>query len=79
LLASKLCVLSALQQALCSCITSVVYQVAVRTEEINISGGLIRQKMKYERFLAKSHNTNPRRGPYHFRAPSKIFWRTIRG
>merc|ERR1719497_302922 len=24
-------------------------------------------------------NSNPRRGPYHFRAPSKIIWRTIRG
>jgi large subunit ribosomal protein L13Ae len=23
--------------------------------------------------------TNPSRGPYHFRAPSKILWRTIRG
>lgn len=24
-------------------------------------------------------NTNPSRGPYHFRAPAKIFWRTVRG
>ena len=24
-------------------------------------------------------NTNPSHGPYHFRAPSKIFWRTVRG
>ena len=24
-------------------------------------------------------NTNPRRGPYHYRAPSRIVWRTIRG
>ncbi|XP_016061543.1 PREDICTED: 60S ribosomal protein L13a isoform X3 [Miniopterus natalensis] len=24
-------------------------------------------------------NTNPSRGPYHFRAPSRIFWRTVRG
>ncbi|XP_063116659.1 large ribosomal subunit protein uL13-like [Cavia porcellus] len=24
-------------------------------------------------------NTNPSRGPYHFRAPSHIFWRTVRG
>jgi hypothetical protein len=22
---------------------------------------------------------NPARGPYHFRAPSKILWRTVRG
>lgn len=42
--------------------------VVVRAEEMVISGGLIRQKMKYERFLAKSHNSNPRRcGPIHYR------------
>lgn len=54
-------------------------QVIVRCEEINLSGGLVRQKRKYERFLQKRHNTNPSRGPYHYRAPSRIFWRTVRG
>lgn len=54
-------------------------QVVVRCEEINISGGLVRQKMKYERFLRKRMNTNPTRGPFHFRAPSRILWRTVRG
>ena len=54
-------------------------QVVVRAEEITISGGLVRQKMKYERFLRKRMNSNPRKGPYHFRAPSRIFWRTVRG
>lgn len=54
-------------------------QVIVRAEEISISGGLVRQKMKYERFLQKRMNTNPSRGPFHFRAPSRIFWRTVRG
>merc|ERR1711897_69469 len=24
-------------------------------------------------------NSNPSKGPYHFRAPAKIFWRTVRG
>ncbi len=24
-------------------------------------------------------NTNPRRGPFHFKAPSRILWRAIRG
>lgn len=24
-------------------------------------------------------NTNPSHGPYHYRAPAKIFWRTVRG
>ncbi|KAJ4778510.1 60S ribosomal protein L13a [Rhynchospora pubera] len=35
--------------------------------------------MKYLRFLRKRMNTKPSHGPIHFRAPSKILWRTIRG
>lgn len=53
--------------------------VAVRCEEICMSGGLVRQKMKYMRFLRKRMNTKPSHGPIHFRAPAKIFWRTVRG
>jgi large subunit ribosomal protein L13Ae len=29
--------------------------------------------------LRKRHLTNPTKGPYHFRAPARILWRTIRG
>ena len=54
-------------------------QVIVRCEEMCISGGLVRQKAKYERFLRKRMNTQPKKGPIHFRAPSRIIWRTIRG
>ncbi|VFQ86309.1 unnamed protein product [Cuscuta campestris] len=53
--------------------------VVVRCEEICQSGGLVRQKMKYHRFLRKRMNTKPSHGPIHHRAPSKILWRTIRG
>ncbi|EOA25444.1 hypothetical protein CARUB_v10018781mg, partial [Capsella rubella] len=53
--------------------------VIVRCEEICLSGGLVRQKMKYMRFLRKRMNTKPSHGPIYFRAPSKIFWRTVRG
>ena len=53
--------------------------VVVRCEEICISGGLVRQKMKYMRFLRKCMNTKPSYGPIHFRAPAKILWRIIRG
>ncbi|KAL8143866.1 hypothetical protein V2J09_016898 [Rumex salicifolius] len=53
--------------------------VVVRCEEIALSGGLVRQKMKYLRFLRKRMNTKPSHGPIHFRAPAKIFWRTTRG
>ncbi|KAG8098197.1 hypothetical protein GUJ93_ZPchr0013g38015 [Zizania palustris] len=53
--------------------------VVVRCEEICMSGGLVRQKMKYLRFLRKRMNTKPSHGPIHFRSPAKILWRTIRG
>ena len=53
--------------------------VVVRCEELCISGGLVRQKMKYMRFLRKRMNTKPSHGPIHFRAPAKILWRTVRG
>ncbi|NXP69195.1 RL13A protein, partial [Chloropsis cyanopogon] len=35
--------------------------------------------VKFLAFLRKRMNTNPSRGPFHFRAPSRIFWRTVRG
>jgi len=53
--------------------------VIVRCEGINISGSFYRNKLKYLSFLKKRCNVNPARGPFHFRAPSKIFWRTVRG
>lgn len=30
-------------------------------------------------FLRKKHLTNPKKGQFHFRRPSKILWRTVRG
>ncbi|KAL1138672.1 hypothetical protein AAG570_008734 [Ranatra chinensis] len=53
--------------------------VVVRTEQINISGNFFRSKLKYLSFLRKRCNVNPARGPFHFRAPSKILYRTVRG
>merc|ERR1712039_733834 len=38
-----------------------------------------RAKLKYANFKRKHTNSNPRHGPFHQRAPSKILWRTIRG
>lgn len=38
-----------------------------------------RNKIIFHRFLRKRTLTNPKRGPIHFRSPSKIFWRTLRG
>lgn len=36
-----------------------------------------RNKVKYAQFVKKRINTNPRRGPFHFRSPARIFWRTV--
>merc|ERR1711972_1143155 len=51
----------------------------VRCEDINFSGSLYRAKLKYANFKRKTTNSNPRHGPYHYRAPARILWRTIRG
>ena len=51
----------------------------VRCEDLNISGSLYRNKLKYASFRKKHMNTNPKQGPLHYRSPSKILWRTIRG
>merc|ERR1711935_80450 len=53
--------------------------VCVRTEDINISGSLFRNKIKFEYFLKKRMLTNPKKGPIHFRSPARILWRTVRG
>ncbi len=39
----------------------------------------MRNKTKFAYFIQKRMNTNPSRGPFHFRSPARIFWRTVRG
>lgn len=53
--------------------------VIVRAENINLTGSFPRNKLKYMKFLRKRIISNPSHGFKHFRAPSKIFWRTVRG
>ena len=53
--------------------------VVLRCERICVSGSMIRNKMKWSRFLNKRHLSNPKKGPFHLRAPSRMFWRTVRG
>ena len=53
--------------------------VVVRCEAINKSGSLFRNKLKFNEFLKKHKSSNHRRGAFHFRTPSRIFWRTVRG
>ncbi|XP_055382971.1 60S ribosomal protein L13a [Condylostylus longicornis] len=51
----------------------------VRCEELNLSGHFYRNKIKYLAYLRKRCNVNPARGPYHFRAPCRIFYKAVRG
>merc|ERR1712194_502284 len=51
----------------------------VRCEQINISNSLYRQQLKRDAFNRLTNNVNPKKGPFHYRSPSKIFWRVIRG
>ena len=53
--------------------------VIVRCEKILISGSLYRHKVMYSEFLRKRMLSNPRRGIVHWKAPSRLVWRTIRG
>ncbi|KAB7505277.1 60S ribosomal protein L13a [Armadillidium nasatum] len=53
--------------------------VVLRCEDLNYSGSFFRNRLKYLDFLHKRCNVNPKRGPFHHRAPAKIFQRTVRG
>jgi len=53
--------------------------VVVRTESINISGSLFRNKIKFSAYKRKKMVHNPSRGAVHYRAPSRIFWKAVRG
>ena len=54
--------------------------VVVRAEELNITGPLERNLRAYAQFVNRISNTNPwRGGPWHYKNPSKIFWRAVRG
>ncbi|RDA92918.1 hypothetical protein CP533_3895 [Ophiocordyceps camponoti-saundersi (nom. inval.)] len=54
--------------------------VVVRCEALNISGEFFRAKLKYHAYLRKMTRYNPTRGgPFHFRAPSRVFYKAVRG
>jgi hypothetical protein len=38
-----------------------------------------RNKIKFLAYLRKRCNVNPARGPFHFRAPSRMLWKAVRG
>lgn len=53
--------------------------VVVRCEQLNVSGELFRNKWKYQDYLRKKTSFNRLRGPFHFRAPSRIFYKAVKG
>lgn len=53
--------------------------VAVRCEELNISGAIWRNKIKFLQYVGKKTRTNPKRGPIHFHSPSKMLVKVVRG
>ena len=54
--------------------------VVVRVEQLVLSGKLFNRRVEFLKFKNKISNTNPRHGgPYHYKAPSKMFWRAVRG
>jgi large subunit ribosomal protein L13Ae len=53
--------------------------VVVRCDQIVVSGSLVRNRVKYAQFRNKRMNTNPGKGPYHFKSPAKMLWRCVRG
>lgn len=42
-------------------------------------GAVVRNKVKYAQFRNKRMNTNPRKGPFHYKSPARMVWRTVRG
>ena len=53
--------------------------VVVRCDQINVSGSLFRNVLKRQEITNKRNNTNPRRNAIHYKAPSRLFWKTTRG
>ncbi|KAI9218112.1 ribosomal protein L13 domain-containing protein [Blastocladiella britannica] len=53
--------------------------VVVRCEELNIAGPFFRNKLRYHAHLRKRCLVNPAKGAFHFRAPSRIFYKALRG
>ena len=53
--------------------------VIVRCEKTLMSGIHFSHKLKVMDFLRKRTSTNPKKGPIHQKAPSRMVWRVIRG
>lgn len=50
----------------------------VQCDRLNLAGPCIRNKIHYLNFLKKLKRSNPKKGPFHHRAPNEIFTRVVR-
>ena len=53
--------------------------IVVRSERIVLTGSYQRNKLKFREYLNKTLLSNPRKGHKHFRSPSRIFFKAVRG
>ncbi|KAJ3430492.1 60S ribosomal protein L13A-RELATED [Anaeramoeba flamelloides] len=53
--------------------------IVVRCEEIIIVGPWSRTREKYCQWKRKRTSVRPNHGPFHYREPSRIFWKSVRG
>jgi large subunit ribosomal protein L13Ae len=51
----------------------------VRCDKVNISGSLFRNVLKRKEVTNRRNNTNPRRQFVHYKSPSRMLWKGIRG
>lgn len=61
----------------CQCLDVVAFHF--RTRYLTFLCKVTRNRVKYALFRQKRMNTNPARGPFHFKSPAMIIFRTIRG
>ena len=53
--------------------------IVVRCERINLTGSVQYNRLKFREYLNKSLLTNPRKGHKHYRSPSRVFFKAVRG
>ena len=53
--------------------------IIVRSESIVLTVSYQRNKLKFREYLNKTLLSNPRKGHKHFRSPSRIFFKAVRG
>ncbi|KAF7684011.1 60S ribosomal protein L13a [Astathelohania contejeani] len=52
--------------------------VVLRAEAIELTGPIERLRLRYKEYLNKRCLVNPRKGPYHYSEPSKLFHRVVK-